>query len=446
MKGKQIVLLNLYYAESGYGEILHYPPLGIAYISEYLDEKKINHHVIDMGLGYTPTQIIDKLEAIKPFWIAISLNSLEIEKSKMLINKIKEKFPETKIVVGGPHPSTQGPKILSELKNIDYGIVGEAEESFYELVAGQPKEHIKGLVYKNSLGKAIMNERRVTEDINQIPFPKFKRFELDSYVKKTIPLISSRGCPFKCIFCQQSSLLSKRWRGISSEYFVEIVKYWRKRGYNEIQILDDNFLYDSQRIEKIGLLLEQERINDLNIILVGGVRINDATRKNLLLLRKIGVDFISFGVESYSDRVLRFIRKGISVEQINMAVKNACEIGFKVRLFFIIGFPYQTIESLRETYKFIMLHPVYQVRFFNLIPYENTVLKDWLDANGEYVVPTHTYMNEFKKYQNIPVFKAKNTLTVEEREEELKIARDVERIVAERAKYLFNDSLSPSLK
>ena len=434
-----IILINVYYSESGYGEKLNYPPLGIAYVSEYLDKNKIEHIVIDQGLGYTQEDILKKVTELNPEWIGISLNSILLNKSHELAKKIRKINPESRIVVGGPHVTTRGRNIFEDIPEIDYGIAGEGEESFFELVTGCPEETIKGLNFRGKAGKVISNENRITADINTIPFPEFKKFELDSYPEKIIPVISSRGCPYKCIFCQQCSLLGKKWRGISAEYFLDMLEYWRNRGYNAIHVLDDNFAYSAERLKQISEQFISKKLDAIKLTLVGGVRISSAKEENLQMLKNIGVEYISFGIESFSDKVLKFIKKGTTEKQIEAAIKLATGIGFKVRLFFIIGFPYQTIESLRITYKKILEYPVFQVRFFNLIPYENTVLADWLEENGKMLYPPEEYMSNFKKYQDIPVFEAKNTMTSEERIRELKIARNFMKLIDERSKYLFDE-------
>ena len=439
MKKHQIVLINIYYSESGYGDILNFPPLGIAFISEYLNLNDIDHQIIDMGLGYVSEQILENIHSLQPKWIGISLNSLLINRTRNLIEKIKEVSPAVNIVVGGPHVTTQGIIIFSEFPSVDYAIVGEGEVSFFELISNKPKSEIKGLAYKAEDGSFKINERRITEDIDNIPFPKFEKFELNKYLRRIIPIISSRGCPFKCIFCQQSSLLSKNWRGVSAEYFIECIKYWVEKGYTEIHILDDNFTFNQRRLEKIVELYEKENIKNIKLVLIGGIRISQTTKKTLQLLKRLNIEIIAFGVESFSDKVLKFIKKDTTEKQIEETIKNAIDMGFKVKLFLIIGFPYQTPESLRKTYKLVLTYPIYQVRFFNLVPYENTALMEWLDENGEFIYPSSVYMNEFKKYQYIPLFKAKNTMNVEERTRELKIAKDVTRLVEERSKYLFDE-------
>lgn len=440
MEKNKIVLLHIYYKESGYGKKLHYPPLGIAYISEYLEKKNIKHYIIDQGLGYSATQILKKLKKLNPNWIGISINSLSLNKTNELIKKIKSKIGQVKIVVGGPHVTTQGIRIFSELPSINYAIVGEGEKSFFNLITNKDKSKIKGLIYKNDDGFIKSNERRITKDINELPFPKFKRFELDKYQKKIIPIISSRGCPFKCIFCQQSSLLSKNWRGISAENFIKILKYWQNKSYKEIHILDDNFAFDLKRLDRIVELYKKENLNKIKIDIVGGIRVSSNIKDTLLLFQRLGVDYISFGIESFSDKVLNFIKKGTTEKQIEETIKIATEMKFKVRLFFIIGLPYQTIESLRNSYKLIFKYPIYQVRFFNLIPYEHTKLMEWLDENGKLIYPPSEYMNHFKKFQKIPVFEAKHTMSFEERTRQLKIAQKVVRLINKRSKSIFAES------
>ncbi len=181
MGNSKIALINLYYPESGYGDRLHYPPLGIAYLSEYLDEKKVDHCVIDMGAGYSSDKILEELTILKPDWVGISVNSLNLVATQNFIKRIKVETL-AKIVVGGPHVTTRGEKIFSDLEYINYAVVGEGEESLYELVTNKPAWAIKGIVYKNIDGNITSNERRITENIDEIPFPKFKRFELDSYL------------------------------------------------------------------------------------------------------------------------------------------------------------------------------------------------------------------------------------------------------------------------
>jgi radical SAM superfamily enzyme YgiQ (UPF0313 family) len=159
------------------------------------------------------------------------------------------------------------------------------------------------------------------------------------------------------------------------------------------------------------------------------------TREKLTLLKRIGVEFLSFGVESFSDKVLSYIKKGTTTRQIEKVVSMATEMGFKVRLFFIIGFPYETRESLEDAFTFVQKYPLYQVRFFNLVPYEGTELMKWIDSHGKLLYPPEEYMANFRRYQDIPLFESPYSMSVKEREEALQTARHL----AERIHQRFMD-------
>jgi radical SAM superfamily enzyme YgiQ (UPF0313 family) len=432
IKAESIALVNVYFTESGYGDRLHTPPLGVGYISEYLNKKNVKNYVIDMGLGYTKDQIVQKIKKLHTAAVGFSINSLCMEKTADLIKAVKTSQPSALMIVGGPHVSTIKESILNECPLLDYAIIGEGEESLYQLLKGNDPESIAGLIYRDDAGKIKVNHKRITENIDTLPFPKFTQFELDKYADKSMPLLSSRGCPFKCMFCQQSSLLSKNWRGKSAAFLGEEIKYWIRKGYKEFQILDDNFAYDADRLHKITFLFAQNNISNISISIVGGVRISSMTKERLMLLRRIGVDFISFGIESFSDKVLRFIKKGTNTKKIEKVVRMATEMGFKVRLFFIIGLPYETMESLDALFGFVLKYPIYQVRFFNLVPYQRTALMDWIEENGKLLYPPQEYMNNFKKFQDIPIFTANNTMGIKERKQALIKARHISEVVYER--------------
>jgi len=424
MEKKELVamLVNVYFSESGYGDRLLTPPLGIGYISEFLDSKSIPHRVIDMGLGYFQDDIVAEVQEHNPAVIGFSINSLCMDKTSALLKAVKKASPKTLVVVGGPHVSTLRSNIFKDCPSADFAIIGEGEESFYQILRGVPSEDISGLIYRDATGNVHENTKRITENLDSLPFPKFKKFELDKYQEQSIPILSSRGCPFKCVFCQQSSLLSKNWRGKSARAFVKEIQYWNEQGYTAYQILDDNFVFDADRLKEIHHLFKTEDLGDIRIDIVGGVRIGEMTKEKMTMLKDLGVDLLSFGIESFSDKVLKFIKKGTQKKQIDKIIHMATEMGFKVRLFFIIGLPFETMETIEDMFAFAVKYPVYQVRFFNLVPYEGTLLMDYIDKNGEMLYEYSNYMNHYKKFQDIPLFTAKDCLSPAQRESALKRA------------------------
>lgn len=439
MRYSSVFLVSFYYPESGYGEKLIFPPLGIGYLSEYLKTHDIPHGVLDMGTG----KGMDKAEGLmckyidehKPELIAISLNSICFSRSISIINNVHKKYPKIPIVVGGPHASSKGPELLKAYPSLDYVVRREGEHSLFQLCSGEDLENISGLCWRQ--GPTIHeNKTTPSKDLSGFPFPKFEKFQLDQYENpRVVGIITSRGCPYKCAFCQQSSLLGKNWRGKTPDAVVEEIRYWKTRGKDTIHIIDDNFAMDKQRILAISDLIVKEGLDDMDYVIVGGIRINQTDEEKLLALKRMGITVIPFGVESGSDRILKFIRKGITIEQANRVIDLATRMGFHVKLFFIIGFPTETQQEVQMTFDLAMKYPISSVRFFNLFPYPDTHIMDWLTENdAHFFYKFDEYMDDFKRFQRIPLFECrKDGMNREEKLKALEKADEVVKIVEDRA-------------
>ena len=426
MRFKKVLLTHLYYKESGYGDALNFPPAGLGYLGQYLEKENIMYDVIDTGTGYTHEDVLDRISIFRPDLAAFSLTSICYPKSFELIRRIKEIHPDMTIVVGGAHVSTRKTAILAQNEAIDFAIEKEGEIPLSLLCKGELPERIPGLMWRGKGGKINSNAPQLA-DISQFPYPKYECFDLlNRYKSGSISIVTSRGCPFKCAFCQQSSLLGKKWRGREAQDVVDEIEYWYNRGFLSIHILDDNFGLDRARFFRIAELLAKKKMNNLKLFLIGGLRIQNMTEDVLVALKKMGVSNLSFGVESGSDKILKFIEKGITVKDVDRVVKIAVDMEFLVRLFFIIGFPYEKMEDVKKTFELALRHRVYEVRFFNLVPYEETKIMSWIEENdAKLLYPYEEYMSNFKRFQRIPIVAAKEGMTLEEKKEALRMADEV---------------------
>ncbi len=433
MRVRRVLLVNLYYKESGYGEMLHFPPAGLGYLSEYLERENILHEIIDTGAGYSHEDVLEKIRSSKPELVGFSLNSICFPKSFELIRKAKEMFPQVAVVVGGPHVSTRQDAILEENALIDFVITKEGEIPLALLCKGEPLERIPGLIWRGKDGKINSNPPQSVA-INDLPYPRYERFNLlEKYNSGTMSVVTSRGCPFKCVFCQQSTLLGKRWRGRKSQSVVEEIEHWYDRGFSSIHILDDNFGLDKKRIFRISELVAKRGMKDLEVLLIGGLRIQNTTREILLALKRMGVRYLSFGIESGSNKILKFIGKGITTKDADRVVKMAVDMGFLVRLFFIIGFPYEKMADVKKSFDLALRHKIHAVRFFNLVPYEETEIMKWIRENdAKLLYPYEEYMSNFKYFQRTPLFDTKKGMSLEEKRDALRMADEITRQVEER--------------
>lgn len=433
MRFKKILLINLYYKESGYGERLNYPPVGLGYLGQYLEIENIDYDVIDTGAGYTEEDVFKKLKAFNADLAAFSLNSICFPRSLELIKKIKEKFPEIAVLVGGPHASTRQDALLREKEAIDFVIVKEGEKPLVLLCKGEPLKNIPGLIWR-AKNKTIYSNKTILMDINDFPYPKYSHFDLfKKYNSGSIGIVTSRGCPFECAFCQQSSLLGKQWRSREAKNVVNEMEYWYNHGIHNPHILDDNFCLDKKRILQIATLLEKRKLINLKITLIGGLRIQNMTEEFLEVLKKLGIRQVSFGVESGSDKILKFIGKGIVASDVDRVIEMALSKGFWVRLFFIIGFPYETKEDVLKTFDLALRHKINAARFFNLVPYEETKIMQWIKENDAKLLYSYEeYMSNFKYFQRRPIFDAKEGMTLAEKEEALQMSDEVVRQIEAR--------------
>lgn len=441
MRYSSVFLVNFYYPESGYGDRLFYPPLGIGYLSEYLEARGIQTKVLDMGVAGGMDQAEDlmrqNIEKFHPVLIGVSLNSICFRRSIKIISNIHKKYPEIPIVVGGPTASSKGLELLKKYNFLDYVIVREGEKSLYQLCLGEKLENIPGLGWRQ--GAALYgNPDMPVGDLSEFPSPKYKRFQLDSYgpPPDTIGVLTSRGCPYMCIFCQQSALLGKKWRGRTPEDIVREIYYWKTQGKKVIHILDDNLAMNRQRVLNLVKLIVAKGLNDMKYILIGGLRINQADKEILLALKRMGVKMLSLGVESGSDKILKFIRKGFTSEKADSVIGLATSMGFDVRLFFIIGFPIETMDDVQKSFNLALKYPISSVRFFNLIPYPDTALMSWLEENkAHFFYKSDEYMNDFKRFQRIPIFEHPEGMNYRERFKALNLSDEIIKAVENKHKH-----------
>jgi radical SAM superfamily enzyme YgiQ (UPF0313 family) len=409
------------------------PHPGIGYLSEFLTNNGIENYVIDMRLGYTLKKLMKKIKEINPDLIGITLMTLRHDIAIKIIEKIKSNF-NCKIVVGGPHVSLFRKKVLEECK-ADFAIKHEGEYTLLELCQGKNLKNIKGLIYRNG-NKIIENpDRPFIENLDTLPFPKYRKFELEKYpdvftfkknimIKKSIPIITSRGCPFNCIYCPIKTVMGNKWRVRSAENVVEELKYWYKIGYRIFKFWDDNFTLDKKRVYKICNLIKKNNLVNLELSLPNGIRADRVDKRLLKKMKEVGFNHIAFGVEAGNNKILKIIRKGETIETIENAIKNACELGYSVGLFFMIGHPKETLSDIQDSINLALKYPVAFAVFYNIIVFPHTELynlvkrKNWLikDLNKNLTYSAH--------YDVSPFFETPE-LSLEERKKILEMTKNI---------------------
>ncbi len=402
MPKKKILLCKLPYKDSHYS--FYYDlPAGLAIISEALRSNNIEHEIYDLQINNSPEAFYAKAEKFRPDYIGFSMMTFKYLQNYQLINSVKQKFSHIPIVVGGPHASTFKEKVLEECSGVDIVGLLEGEDILVELGKGKPLEETKGLFIRKNNRIVYTGNREFIDNLDRYPFPKLSKFDLKYY--EVIPIITSRGCPYGCIYCPVSTTIGKKWRPRSAERIVDELEYWYNRGRYNIEILDDNFAFDRQRVVKICEGIIKRGLDDkLKISMGNGIRADTVDKKLLQLMKTSGFYQIAFGVESGSDRVLKILNKGEDLQTIEEAIRMSCELGFRVILFFLIGIPGETESEVYQSIRLAKKYPVAFATFYHLIPFPDTYLYKWVEENGRFRFKTPRFLNDASHWINEPLF------------------------------------------
>lgn len=357
------------------------PPLGLMYLAAYL--KKNSHHqvkILDCQVEkINHEQLGEIVKGEKPEIVGITTMTFTLIDVIDAVKAIKKKYPETKIVLGGPHVYIY-PEETIKIKEIDYIVMGEGEEPLKELLDNMRDArnlyNIKGIVFKDDNKIVNTGQQELIKDLDQLPFPSrrltpYKKYT--SVLAKQSPvttMFTSRGCPFKCLFCDRPHL-GKLFRAHSARYVVDEMEECQKMGIKEIFIYDDTFGVDRQRVLDICGELTRRGIKiDWDI----RTRVNTVDEEILKALKNAGCQRIHYGVEAGTQKILDVLRKGITIEMVERAFKLTKKAGIEALAYFMIGSPTETKEDILQTINFMKkINPDY-VHITIATPYPATDL------------------------------------------------------------------------
>ncbi|MGR3173256.1 MAG: B12-binding domain-containing radical SAM protein [Candidatus Scalindua sp.] len=419
--GRVLLVKPIYYG-SHYGDI--WLPTGLAYISEALIKANIDNRIIDMGLGYSLNDLKKEIEKYKPQLIGISMMSFGYKHNYEMIKHIKNSYTSIPIVVGGPHMSTLREEVLRGCQSIDFGIALEGEESIIELCQGNKLfSEIKGLLFRDDSGDIrYSGDREFISDLDQNGFPSYSKTELDKY-SRSVNIVTSRGCPYHCIYCPVHLAIGRKFRVRSYKSVVEELRYWYERGYRQFGIADDNFSLIRKRVVDICDEIERQGLTGLKISCGNGLRADKVDRDLLARMKEVGFCYIAFGVEGGNNKVLSALRKSEKIETIEQAIKDALDLDYMVTLFFLLGSPGETKADVEDSVRLATKYPVYDVRFYNLIPFQNTELYAWVSKNKYFRKDPVQFISEASHWVNDPIFETPE-LPIKERKKLYKWANN----------------------
>ena len=282
-----------------------------------------------------------------------------------LTKKIKLRFPEVLLVIGGVLATTLPLQVLGE-SDADIVVKGEGEIAFAKILNGQKWENIPGLVFKDSRGDIIESKLRGEQlkSTVDIPSPGYNFRPMEEYVKwsprgdkadRTLSIISSRGCPFNCNFCSITEK-SQKWRPFGPKRIIkEIKNAIDKWDVNHIEFEDDNFIFHEPRaLEILGYISNlRKKGYTINCSFPNGIMINEMTEEIAVSMVEAGVDIVYLPVESGDERILVSMNKPNSKNHLRNTLevaKYCADAGLFVSCFFIVGYPGGKISHKKNKY------------------------------------------------------------------------------------------------
>jgi len=420
LRFKKLLLIYPFYPGSHYrGGRNFFPPIGLGILGEMLRQCGADYTVVDLGLGYDMPYLLERIEDFSPDAVAISMMTYKYTHLYSVLDQIKDANPDVKIIAGGPHLTAWKARVLEQCPSIDFGVSREGEFTLQELCRGEQLPSIKGLVYRKD-GQIVFNgERELIADLDSIPFPQYEQFEMDKY-KPTIQINSSRGCPYQCIFCQSCSVLGRKWRARSAENIADEIQFWFQKDYRNFTFVDDNFTLNKKRIYQICKEIESRQLFGLHLS-APGVRVDSVDRNLLLRMKEVGFRYLAFGIEAGNNKILKILKKGFTIEQAEAGVRQAVELGFDVKLYFLVGSPHETLDDIRDSMDFAMKYPIQDVNFASLMPIPETELMTWVEKEGRLLAPYEVYLNDYAEFERIPHFDAPG-MSLPERKRALRLS------------------------
>lgn len=356
--------------------------LGLGYLAAYLLER-----IDDIDIQILDTRVATQKEIThfineKFDMVGFTATTQVFTEAVEIASKIKNLSHGVQVCIGGPHVSTYLTEAMDGFP-FDFGIVGEGEESFTELIheirTNKNFDSIKGLIFKD-IGKGlVVNQARpFITDIETIPWPAYHLFKMKRYAQHR--LVTSRGCPFDCVFCNSATLWSRRWRSRSPESIVDEMEFLISNfGRKTFIFNDDSFNIDKNRTIRICELILEKK---LNIIWSVPVRIDLITPEMATWMKRAGCYSVSVGIESADNEVLKLMNKQNTIEKIREGIEILKEAGIQLTGQFMIGNPGDTLETIKKSIEFAKASGLHQVEFYTALPYKGSGLWDFVNKKA----------------------------------------------------------------
>lgn len=359
---KILLIHNYFLAEDAVEQkvMRPYPPLGILYISAYLESKGVEHEVFD-GTFSTREKLNELLLKERPHYIGFYVNFLLRKNVLKSIETIKNQLPDSKIILGGSDGRYHAENYLKN--GADYIVLGEGEVSFFELITHLTKgvdiSEINGIAFKSNDKITENPARDFIRNMDNIPFPNRKKIQFKNYLEtwkknhgySSITINTQRGCPYTCKWCSHAVYGDTYRRRSPKNIIQELKEITEKYSPDRFWFVDDvftmskNWLRDfNQELKNENLVISYECIS----------RADKLDEESIKLLKESGCSLVWIGAESGSQKVLDMMDRRVEVNQVREMMKLAKSSDIQTGTFIMLGYPGETEEDINESIKHLI--------------------------------------------------------------------------------------------
>ena len=371
------------------------PPIGLASLAAWLDKQGCATTLVDcFAKPDAQNHLREVILDTRPDFLGLSCTTSSFLDGVRIAELAKSLHPAIKTVVGGPHISALKAESLKGFPALDFGIVGEGEETLTELVSGgweQPAQ-VKGVVYRDSEGNPVFSGRREhLLELDTLPFPAYDK--LDGYpAAYTLPIfnyprapnsscISSRGCPYACSYCDRS-VFGKSFRFNSADYMIAHVRHLKERfGVRHINFYDDQFTFNRQRVEAFARQLIDQRL---------GITYNCAARAEhldedlLRLMKASGCWMVSLGIETGDPALLAQHRQRADLDLLRDRIHMIKRAGLRMKGLLMMGLPGESEASVRRSMDYVFSLPIDVFNLAKFTPFPGSPIYEHIHEQGTF--------------------------------------------------------------
>ncbi len=392
-----------------------YPPLGILYLSAYLNERGVEHQLLDTTFSTTES-LLNHIEESTPDVIAIYTNLMTKVKILQLIKLIKEKG-DTKILLGGPDITYNWENYLDH--GADFLVIGEGEETLYEFtqqyIGAKDFSSIPGLAFKDGTGKKIKNEARIKiKNIDELPFPNRTGIDLEKYLniwqqyhgKRTLNVSTQRGCPYTCKWCS-TAVYGQSYRRRSPKLVVDEIE-WLIKEYqpDALWFVDDVFTVSHKWIKAFHQEMKSRSVSIQYECITRAERLNTEV---LELLKDSGCFRIWIGAESGSQPIVDAMDRKVNVHTVREMMQETRALGMEAGTFIMVGYPGEKEEDILETVEHLKAcnpsaftitkaYPIKGTALYHQVEKDIVYAPEWAASTDRQIDFKRTYSNKYYEY------------------------------------------------